>query len=86
VAREFIVATEALPTLLPAIRLPVLLQWGTTDRICPPEGSEMVAERIGSHDLSVERWPSAFHEILNEPERKRVLDVLVAWLSAHAAV
>jgi lysophospholipase len=84
VAREFIVGTAALAGLVPRITLPTLIQWGTADRLCPPAGAEMVAERIGSRDLTVERYPGAFHEIFNEPERERVIDDLVAWLSAHA--
>ncbi len=84
VAREFINGTAALPALVQRITIPTLLMWGTADRLCPPAGAEMVAERIGSEDLTVARYPGAFHEILNEPEREQVLDDLSAWLSAHA--
>ncbi len=57
--------------------------WGTADRLCPTSGSELVAEEIGSEDLTVKRYEGLFHEILNEPERDQVMDDLVAWLDTH---
>ena len=80
VARQFILATSTLPQEVRHIMLPTLLMWGTADRLCPPSGSEMVAANIGSQDLTVERYPGLFHEILNEPEREKILDTIVEWL------
>jgi lysophospholipase len=83
VAREFVLATSTLRAEVRRIRLPTLLMWGTADRLCPPSGAEMVAANIGSDDLTVERYPGLFHEIMNEPEQAQVLDTLVAWLERH---
>ncbi len=83
VAREFVLGTEALSAEVQQITLPTLLMWGTDDRLCPPSGAEMVAANIGSEDLTVERFPGLFHEIMNEPERAKVLDAIVVWLQAH---
>ena len=84
VARDFIVHVGTLAADVRRITLPTLLMWGTADRLCPPAGSELVAANIGSKDLTVERYEGLFHEILNEPERERVLGDLVAWLDARA--
>jgi alpha-beta hydrolase superfamily lysophospholipase len=83
VAREFVLATSTLPAEVQQITLPTLLMWGTDDRLCPPSGAEMVAANIGSDDLTVERFPGLFHEIMNEPEQAKVLDAIVVWLDAH---
>lgn len=85
VARELVIHVGTLGRDVAAITLPTLLMWGTADRLCPPAGAELVAERIGSSDLTVRRYEGLFHEILNEPEQGLVLDELVAWLDAHVA-
>ena len=85
VARDFILHVNTLAAAVRQITLPTLLMWGTADRLCPTSGSEMVAEEIGSEDLTVKRYEGLFHEILNEPERAQVLDDLVAWLDGHLA-
>ncbi|HET9094115.1 MAG TPA: alpha/beta hydrolase [Solirubrobacteraceae bacterium] len=83
-ARDFILHVRSLARDVPRITVPTLLMWGTADRLCPPAGAERLAAHLGSPDLTVHRYAGLFHEILNEPERERVLDDLVAWLATHA--
>jgi alpha-beta hydrolase superfamily lysophospholipase len=83
VARDMIVHVDTLARDVRRITLPTLLMWGTADRLCPPSGAELVAANIGSEDLTVKPYEGLFHEIMNEPERDRVLDDIVAWLGAH---
>ncbi len=71
---------ETFPTRLPALRIPVLLQHGTADRLADVSGSELIAERAGSDDLTLKKYDGLFHEVFNEPEKERVLDDLIAWL------
>jgi alpha-beta hydrolase superfamily lysophospholipase len=78
-------AIERFPTEAGAITVPTLLMYGTADGLCPIEGSQMLAERIGSDDLTVKAYDGLYHEILNEPEQGRVLDDICAWLGARAA-
>ena len=67
--------------------IPTLIVYGTADRLCPPSGSLMLDERIGSADKTLRPTTGLYHEILNEPERDAVLDDLCcAWLSARVAV
>ena len=75
-------------TLLPArvrdLRLPLLVQHGTDDRICPPDGSRALVESVGTDDLTVRLYDGFWHEIYHEPERERPLADLREWLDRRA--
>ena len=77
-------AIDSFPERVGALRLPLLVMLGTGDRLVPPEGGRMVHERAGFADKSLVEYDGLYHEILNEPERERVLADLVAWLDARA--
>jgi acylglycerol lipase len=78
-------ATEALPEQVPSLTLPLLLVYGSEDRLAPVQGSRMVHERVNSEDNTLKVYDGLFHEVLNElPEdRERVLADIVSWLDAH---
>lgn len=80
---ELASAIETFPERLPGLTLPLLVMVGAADRLVPPGASRMVAERAGSADKRLIEYDGLFHEILNEPERDKVMDDLVAWLDAH---
>lgn len=80
---ELAQAVGSFPDEVPALRLPLLVMHGTADRIAPPAGAKMVAERAGSEDVTLKLYDGLHHEILNEPERERVLDDIVGWLGKH---
>jgi acylglycerol lipase len=84
-AAEIADTVGALPSTVGAITVPTLIMYGTADGLCPPAGSVMLGERIGSADRTVRAYDGLFHEILNEPERETVLDDICGWLSARAA-
>jgi alpha-beta hydrolase superfamily lysophospholipase len=65
---------------VPRLTLPMLLMHGTDDPIVPPHGTEMVNERAGSEDKTFIRYDGLYHEILNEPERDRVVGDIADWL------
>ena len=50
---------------------------------CPPQGSQLVEEKLGSSDKTLKLYDGLYHEIFNEPEKEQVLDDLVGWLDAH---
>jgi alpha-beta hydrolase superfamily lysophospholipase len=76
-------AIERFPEAVPAITVPTLIMYGTEDGLCPPQGSVMLSECIGSSDKTLKAYDGLYHEILNEPEREQVLDDLCAWLAAR---
>jgi alpha-beta hydrolase superfamily lysophospholipase len=76
-------AMQGFPGQAARIMLPVLVMHGTADALVPLEATRPIYERIGSADRSVKLYEGLFHEVLNEPERERVLDDFVSWLAAH---
>jgi alpha-beta hydrolase superfamily lysophospholipase len=68
----------------PELRLPLLVQHGTDDRICNPAGSRALGSSAGSADLTVRWYDGFWHEIYHEPDRERPLRDLREWLAAHA--
>ena len=74
---------ERFPSAVPRLTLPMLLMHGTADRLVPIVGTEMVDELAGSDDKTFIRYEGLYHEILNEPERDRVLADIIAWLDEH---
>lgn len=81
---ELAAAIDAFPEAVRAIALPTLIMYGTADALCPPEGSVMLSERIGTADKTLTAYEGLYHEILNEPEQGRVLDELCGWLDKRA--
>jgi alpha-beta hydrolase superfamily lysophospholipase len=79
-AAQLASAIDDLPKAVPAITVPSLILYGTEDGICPPEGSAMVADRIGSVETTVKAYEGLYHEILNEPERDAVLADICGWI------
>ena len=75
---------ETFPDRAAAITVPVLIMYSSTDPIVAPEGSEMLAERVGSDDVTIRDWPGLRHEILNEPERDEVIAAMLDWLDARS--
>lgn len=74
-------AIDDFPEAVTTITLPVLILYGTADRLAPPSGAQMLERRIGSADKTAIAYPGLFHEILNEPERDAVLTDIRGWLA-----
>ena len=81
---ELSAAVERFPEQVPAITLPLLVMHGTADVIVPPFASHMVDDRAASEDKRLELYEGLFHEILNEPERDRVMDDIAGWIGERA--
>lgn len=65
------------------LRIPLLVQHGTVDRITDPAGSSLLEANSGSPDQTVHWYEGLWHEIYNEPEREQPLSDLRTWLAAH---
>jgi alpha-beta hydrolase superfamily lysophospholipase len=79
-------AVASFPDAVSAITIPTLIMYGTDDKLAPPAGSVMLSERIGAGDKALIPYEGLYHEILNEPEQKQVMDDMCAWLNAHIGV
>ncbi|MFD6856301.1 alpha/beta hydrolase [Rhodococcus sp. NPDC060086] len=80
IARVLIDNEQSVASRLPSLTLPVLVQHGTADTLADPAGSQLIADRAGSEDLTLKLYDGLFHEVFNEPENDRVLGDLVEWL------
>lgn len=67
-------------------RVPVLILYGTGDRVNPIEGSQAFYAGVGSKDKTAKAYEGAYHDLLHDPERGQVTADVVEWLGAHAPV
>jgi alpha-beta hydrolase superfamily lysophospholipase len=63
--------------------LPLLLVHGEADVLCDVSGAHAALEKVRSTDKTLITYPELYHEVLNEPERDRVIGDVIAWLDAH---
>jgi acylglycerol lipase len=62
--------------------LPLLLMHGTGDRITSWKASQEFAEHAGAV-ATWRAWDGWFHELHNEPQKARVMQVMVEWMDAR---
>lgn len=65
------------------LQLPLLIFHGEADKICPPKGSQLLYDGVGSTDKTLKFYPGLYHETHNELEKETVLANIVNWLNAH---
>ncbi len=68
---------------LPEITLPLLIMYGSADRLSNPAGSQLLYDKVKSTDKTILRYDGLYHEIFNEPEKEKVYSDMDAWLSRH---
>jgi alpha-beta hydrolase superfamily lysophospholipase len=66
------------------ITLPLLVLSSPADTIVEPVGAARVHENAGSQDNTFHRYEGFAHELLNEPDKQRVMDDILSWLGARA--
>lgn len=60
--------------------LPVLLIHGDADRLTNPKGSELLAIKAKSTDKTFKIFPGGFHELINDSDRKEVMQLICDWV------
>ena len=80
---ELVRAGQYVRERMDAFTLPILVLQGTGDKITEPEGGRRLYENAASTDRTLKLYEGLYHEILNEPERERVLQDIIDWLDAH---
>ncbi|MBO0769761.1 MAG: lysophospholipase [Solirubrobacterales bacterium] len=83
---EFMRHAETIFTDADEITLPTLLMWGEADKLCPPSYPPVLADAMGSADLTQRPFRGLYHEIFNEPEQEQVLDEMLDWLEVRVRV
>ncbi len=67
------------------VKLPVLIMQGGQDSHVDKGDSRRVYEGVASQDKTLKIYPGLYHEILNEPEKQEVMDLILDWLRRHLA-
>jgi alpha-beta hydrolase superfamily lysophospholipase len=80
---ELVRAYQQLRQRISWINLPVLIMHGAADRLCEPDGSQMLYEQVSSEDKALKLYQDFYHEIFNEPGYERVLADIETWLAAR---
>lgn len=63
-----------------AISIPVFLLHGTADKIADIKGTEEFYQSVSSRDKELKKYEGLYHEIMNEPEKDKVLSDIVSWM------
>jgi alpha-beta hydrolase superfamily lysophospholipase len=79
-AVELLTAMQRFTGVAAQLQLPVLILHGTADRLVPLTPTLPVHAAIAPRLLTFKQYDGLYHEVLNEPERARVLVDLLAWL------
>lgn len=80
---EIAAAVAANAPRLPELKLPILTVYGSGDRLVDNAGSKLVDERSGGGDSTLIAYDGLYHEVLNEPERDRVIADVASWIDAR---
>lgn len=61
--------------------LPLLLMYGTEDKVADVTAMDLIKEKITTEELYFKVWDGLYHEIHNEPERDEVMRYILAFLN-----
>ncbi len=67
--------------LLSKISIPTLILHGEKDPLVNTECSQIIYSNISSKDKEINILDNLYHEILNEPEKDEVLDLIGKWMN-----
>jgi acylglycerol lipase len=76
-------ADERLKAEFARITLPLLILHGTADKATKPSGSQEFYEAAGSPDKTLKLYDRAFHDLLNDLDKKIVLADIQHWVDVH---
>jgi alpha-beta hydrolase superfamily lysophospholipase len=68
---------------IPKITIPVLLVHGEEDLLCGLAGAQLVHTQLVTTDKTLLTYPGLYHEVMNEPEKDKVISDIVGWLDSH---
>ncbi len=77
---ELVRASKEIWRYIDRIDKPTMLLHGGKDMVVPPEASKKAYEKIRSRIKELKIYPELYHEILNEPQWRTVLNDILEWL------
>jgi len=63
------------------LTLPLLILYGTEDKIVSLREVKEIHRRWGGRDRTLVTMKGLYHDVLNEPERQEAIDTIISWLS-----
>jgi acylglycerol lipase len=82
---EMVRADEQLKNEFPLITLPLLILHGTQDKATKPSGSQLFYDTAGSSDKTLKLYDGAFHDLLNDIDKEKVMADVLSWINSHLA-
>jgi alpha-beta hydrolase superfamily lysophospholipase len=76
-------ADERLKKEFRLITLPVLILHGTVDQNTKPSGSQHFYDMVGSVDKTLKLYEGGFHDLLNDLDKRRVMQDIQDWIGAR---
>jgi acylglycerol lipase len=76
-------ADERLAADFAKLTLPLLILHGTADKATKPSGSEEFFKAAGSSDKTLKLYDGAFHDLLNDLDKKIVMADIQHWVDVH---
>ncbi|WP_109483976.1 alpha/beta hydrolase [Paraburkholderia sp. C35] len=77
---EILLAMQRIEQGRAGLRTPLLIWHGTADKLTEPDGSRDFGAHAGSPDKTLTLYEGSYHETMNDLDRERVIDALVAWI------
>ncbi len=77
---EILKATKFVQSNMHKFDLPFIVMHGTADKLTDPLGSQQIHQRASSKDKTLKLWKGLYHEIMNEPEKEQVLQLMLDWI------
>jgi alpha-beta hydrolase superfamily lysophospholipase len=81
---EILATVEKVKRDLGRVTLPLLVMHGSDDKVTSPTTSKLLADKVGSTDLTVKLYDGFYHELHNEPEKETVFADVLRWFKEHA--
>lgn len=82
-AAEMLKAMQRVTAEVDNITLPFIVIQGGADKLVDPGGAQMLYDKAGSKDKTLEVYPGLFHEVHNEPDCNSMFKDMETWLEAH---
>src|SRR5262245_29770073 len=79
-------ADERLKKEFPLIKLPVFILHGSEDKVTKPSGSQFFYDTAGSADKTVKLYDGAYHDLLADVDREKVMGDIKGWIDARLKV
>ncbi|MGB4337111.1 MAG: lysophospholipase [Bacillota bacterium] len=78
---EFSQAMEDVTGGAGVLTVPVLIMAAGDDRLCDTSTTVRFHQQVASADKTLMVWDGMYHEIFNEPDKGKVLEVMEQWMS-----